>query len=154
MKKTMSLLVFGVVLATWDVAVAMERPPLPPIETALDANSDGVIDAEEISNAPKSLLALDKDGDGSLSKEECMPPPPEGCAATKAPRGDKCPPPPPIPAALDVNQDGVIDAEEIANASAQLLTLDKNSDGQLSMDETRPPRPCGKGAPPPPPSGE
>src|SRR5580700_11737819 len=40
---------------------------------------------------------------------------------------------PPIPAivrALDVNHDGIIDSNEIANASAELLTLDKSGDGQ------------------------
>ena len=44
----------------------------------------------------------------------------------------------PVPAlvrALDVNHDGVIDSNEIANASAELLTLDKNGDGQLTRDE-------------------
>src|SRR3954453_10878635 len=45
------------------------------------------------------------------------------------------PPVPPLFAALDANHDGVIDAAEIANASAALLTLDKNGDGQLTMDE-------------------
>jgi hypothetical protein len=45
---------------------------------------------------------------------------------------------PPLPAiirALDVNHDGIIDSNEIANASAELLTLDKNHDGQLTRDE-------------------
>jgi|SRR5665213_1745716 len=45
---------------------------------------------------------------------------------------------PPIPAialALDVNHDGVIDSNEIANASAELKALDKNGDGQLTRDE-------------------
>ncbi len=50
-------------------------------------------------------------------------------------------PPPPVIAVLDVNRDGVLDAGEIANASAALLTLDKNGDGQLTQEELRPPRP-------------
>jgi EF hand len=58
------------------------------------------------------------------------------------------PPPPPVMVVLDANHDGVIDAEEIANASKALLTLDKNGDGQLTQDELRPP------FPPPPPDGE
>src|SRR4051794_32958063 len=51
------------------------------------------------------------------------------------------PPPPPILLALDVNHDGILDAAEIANASAALLTLDKNGDGQLTRDELCPPCP-------------
>jgi hypothetical protein len=45
--------------------------------------------------------------------------------------------------ALDANHDGVVDAAEIANASAALKTLDKNGDGKLTMDELMgtPPQP-------------
>lgn len=65
-------------------------------------------------------------------------------------------PPPPIIAVLDANQDGVIDATEIANASKALLQLDKDGDGQLTREELRPPRPEGKGEGRPPhgPPGE
>src|SRR5215472_13316925 len=54
-------------------------------------------------------------------------------------------PPPLIVAALDTNHDGVIDSNEIANASAALLTLDKNGDGILTPDEFMGPRPAGPG---------
>lgn len=47
-------------------------------------------------------------------------------------------PAPPIMAALDANQDGVVDGTEIANAANALLTLDQNGDGQLTQDELRP----------------
>src|SRR5437764_573183 len=53
------------------------------------------------------------------------------------------PPPFPLLAALDANHDGIIDAAEIANASAALKTLDKNGDGQLTPDEFMPRRPHG-----------
>jgi hypothetical protein len=46
---------------------------------------------------------------------------------------------------LDTNHDGVIDSNEIANASAALLTLDKNDDGVLTPDEFMGPRPEGPG---------
>jgi hypothetical protein len=49
--------------------------------------------------------------------------------------GGRHPPVPAIVLALDVNHDGVIDSNEIANASAELKTLDKNGDGQLTRDE-------------------
>jgi hypothetical protein len=51
------------------------------------------------------------------------------------------PPPLPIVMALDVNHDGVIDSNEIANASAALLMLDKNGDGVLTTNEYLPPLP-------------
>ena len=55
----------------------------------------------------------------------------------------------PIIAALDTNHDGVIDSNEIANASAALLTLDKNGDGKLSADELMPQLPDGQKFAPP-----
>ena len=67
-------------------------------------------------------------------------------------------PPPPLMEALDANHDGVIDATEIANASAALKTLDKNGDGKLTQDELRPHRPPGgpdgQGRPPGGPDGQ
>jgi Ca2+-binding EF-hand superfamily protein len=49
----------------------------------------------------------------------------------------------PLMAALDPNNDGVIDEKEIEQASKALKTLDKNSDGKITMEELRPPRPEG-----------
>jgi hypothetical protein len=57
------------------------------------------------------------------------------------------PPPSPLMQALDTNHDGVIDADEIANAPAALKTLDKNGDGKLTPDELRPARPPQNGGP-------
>jgi Ca2+-binding EF-hand superfamily protein len=54
----------------------------------------------------------------------------------------------PIFAALDANHDNVISAEEIDNAPAALLTLDKNHDGKLTEDELRPNFGPGRGLPP------
>jgi hypothetical protein len=61
--------------------------------------------------------------------------------------GMRRPPPLPLLLALDTNHDGIIDSNEIANAPAELLTLDKNGDGQLTRDEYCPPRPNGMGGP-------
>jgi hypothetical protein len=55
---------------------APENRPKPPIETALDANGDGVIDAAEIANAAVALKKLDKNGDGKLTPDEYRPPHP------------------------------------------------------------------------------
>ena len=54
-----------------------QRPPLPAIVKALDANHDGVIDADEIANASAALKTLDKDGDGKLTMQEAMGPRPQ-----------------------------------------------------------------------------
>jgi Ca2+-binding EF-hand superfamily protein len=49
----------------------------------------------------------------------------------------------PVLMALDSDQDGIISASEIANASVALLKLDKNGDNKLSAEE------CGLGVPHP-----
>jgi Ca2+-binding EF-hand superfamily protein len=41
----------------------------------------------------------------------------------------------PLLSVIDVNHDGRIDASELTNAPARLLTLDKNADGKLTRDE-------------------
>jgi predicted O-methyltransferase YrrM len=63
---------------------------------------------------------------------------------------------PPLMIFLDVNGDGELSAEEIANAPQVLKKLDKNGDGKLTRDELRPPqgqpggpsRPDGRRGPP------
>ena len=47
--------------------------PRLPLMTALDANGDGELSAEEIAGAAQALKKLDKDGDGKLSREELRP---------------------------------------------------------------------------------
>ena len=117
------------------------RPP-DLVGQALDANHDGVIDADEIANAPAALRTLDKNGDGKLTPDELHPPRPDGGTppANDNARAHKRPAPP-IIHALDANHDGVIDANEIALAATALKALDKNGDGKLTQDELRPPRP-------------
>jgi hypothetical protein len=159
----------------------MRRTP-PPIIQALDTNHDGVIDADEIANAPAALKALlDKSGKEQLTLRDLMGMPPrrggmgpgggqgqgfgpgpgQGQGGDQGPdAGPPGPPPdgtngvagprgpgrgmrriPPIFAALDTNHDGMIDASEIANASAALKTLDKDGTGQLTVRELLGPPP-------------
>jgi hypothetical protein len=132
----------------------------PPLVATIDANHDGTISADEIANAPAALKGLDKNNDGALQVEELRPKPPEGAGEgqggehrgpgehhPKGPRpggpgpdgeGNFHPPVPPVIKALDANGDKTVSADEIANASNALKTLDKNGDGQLTKEEMRP----------------
>jgi len=87
-----------------------------------------------------ALLANAEDDNGGS-------PPPNGPG-----HGRHHPPSLPLVLALDTNHDGVIDSNEIANASAALKTLDKNGDGQLTTNEYLPALPANalKDAPRPP----
>lgn len=69
-------------------------PPPPPVIEVLDANHDGVIDANEIANASKALLKLDENGDGKLTRDELRPPPPPDNFNGPPPFDDDMPPPP------------------------------------------------------------
>lgn len=118
------------------------RPPMPPILQALDANGDGVIDADEIANASANLKTLDTNGDGQLTHDELMPGHPAGVSEGARPHRVM-----PLVAALDTDTNGVISAEEIANAPASLKALDKNGDGQLTREELFPKPPGGFASP-------
>ncbi len=48
------------------------------------------------------------------------------------------PPASPVVSALDLNNNGRVDADELAKASTSLKKLDQNNDGQLSSEELRP----------------
>ena len=48
-------------------------PGRPPMAGPLDADKDGTLDATEIANAPKVLAGLDKNADGSVTRDEMRP---------------------------------------------------------------------------------
>jgi hypothetical protein len=53
-------------------------PPHHPLESALDADDDGEISADEIAKASDALKKLDRNGDGKLTGREYRPPHPPG----------------------------------------------------------------------------
>lgn len=120
-----------------------ERPISPYFRllaalAALDANHDGILSASEIANAPSALMKLDKNGDGKLSPEEC---------GLRLPEALNLDPQVlklafmrfhPVLAALDGDHDGEISSSEIRAAPQALKTLDRNGDGQLTVDEVLP----------------
>ena len=118
---------------------------VPPIVAALDTNRDGVLDATEVGNSAAALGALDTNNDGVLTRDELMPKGVRGPGRPDgAPEGRPGPGRPPFVGALDANEDGTLDATEIANAPTVLGALDKNADGSVTRDEMRPeggPRP-------------
>lgn len=89
-----------------------------PLMKALDLNEDGQLSVNEIESASKSLLKLDKNGDGVISEEELRPEPGMLMNAAAGPGGPRGP---------------------AAGGPAMLMRLlesrDKNGDGKLSGDE-------------------
>ena len=139
----------------------------PPVIRALDVNHDREVSSGEIASAASSLLALDLNQDGVVSREELhpvppdrpagAPPPPDGVGPRdrKGPREGQAPGegrgpgdgkgprgprggPSPIMMALDANSDGALSANELTNAPTSLAALDANKDGKLTVDELRP----------------
>ena len=126
----------------------------PPIAAILDANSDGVLSAAEITQAPSQLLKLDKNTDGQLTAEEL-------CPGGVGRGGQECPwggqgqgqgrracangQKSVLLALLDTDKDGVLGSAEINGAPAVLKALDKNNDGQVTADEIRPRQGQGQG---------
>ena len=114
------------------------RPPPPLLLPVLDADENGALSTDEITNSSAALAELDKDGDGQLSKKEIAPPPPK----TKKPKGPKPPKASPVLVkALDLDDDHVLSADEIEDAPATLALLDKDGDGTVSKNEMKPGKP-------------
>jgi Ca2+-binding EF-hand superfamily protein len=120
--------------------------PPQPILRALDTDHDGTLSREEIVAAPKSLLTLDKNGDGVLTPEEVQPQqrdrPAEGASG-------------PTPndlaqqlMAFDKNRDGVLTPDELpARYQNLFVRADTDHDGKLTPAELR--AVAAKQAPPP-----
>jgi Ca2+-binding EF-hand superfamily protein len=107
---------------------------MDPVISALDANSDGVIDQNEIAGASAALKKLDKNGDGKLTQEELRPnlPPrvrpgqPQANAEQAVTRLMQ----------YDKNGDGKLSKEELPERMQSLVDRgDADKDGFLSKDE-------------------
>ena len=117
----------------------------PPIAVVLDTDSNAVLSAAEIEQAPSQLLKLDQNGDGQLGAEEL-------CPGGLGRGGQDCPwggqgrgrgacangQKSILLAIFDTDKDGTLTSAEINGAPAALKALDKNNDGQVTADESRP----------------
>lgn len=119
----------------------------PPIATVLDVDSNGVLSAAEIEQAPSQLLKLDQNRDNQLSAQEL-------CPGGLGRGGQECPwggqgqgkgrgacangQKSVLFALFDADKDGTLGSAEINGAPAALKALDKDNDGQVSAAEIRP----------------
>jgi Ca2+-binding EF-hand superfamily protein len=141
------------------VALAQSDQPavsyirLSPILSVVDANSDGVISADEIASAPARLRKLDKNGDGKLTRDEAGIPMDQlpggggrgrGDGGRGEGRGDQeTPAPPPsaddLTASLmifDANHNGQLEKSEVPERLQGLFERgDTNKDGILTKEE-------------------
>jgi Ca2+-binding EF-hand superfamily protein len=135
-----------------DGKLSKEEAPGPMKERfdEMDKNSDGFIDEKELAELRKGR-GEGKGGEGGEARpERKRGERPEGRerpqgqrgrggAGRRGMRGGERRPPQPgsgLMRALDTDRNRELSADEIKNATASLKKLDKNSDGQLSAEET------------------
>ncbi|MEM7164080.1 MAG: hypothetical protein AAF581_01375 [Planctomycetota bacterium] len=101
-----------------------------------DENGDGKLEKGEVPEMMWERIAgLDGNNDGAITADEI-----NSATGNRGERGERRRRGNPIVDALDTDKDGKLSKAEIAAASASLLTLDKNGDGELTNDELRGPR--------------
>jgi Ca2+-binding EF-hand superfamily protein len=111
-----------------------------PLMKALDIDEDGQLSPSEIENASRSLMKLDKNGDGVLSAEELRPEPGpalNAMANAMGPNGRLA------PAAMarmfemrDANGDGKLSGDEIPPPMRERLSaIDQNGDEAIDKAE-------------------
>lgn len=115
---------------------------------AFDRNSDGQLTRDEVPERMQGIFdRVDTDKNGHVTRDEIRASAAADSQPTAEGRGERGGRgrggegrggpggPDRISAVLDPNADGVLDAQEIANAPKALRTLDRNGDGLLTPDE-------------------
>ena len=110
-----------------------------PLMKVLDTDQDGLLSATEIANASKTLLQLDKNGDGTISSEE-MRPDPSAVMGGLAGAGPGGPMNGQMMAKMfesrDKNGDGKLTGDEIPERiQDKLKMIDKDGDGAITKAE-------------------
>jgi outer membrane protein assembly factor BamB len=109
-----------------------------PLLSNLDQDQNGSISMDELASASNLLLKLDKNQDGKLTEDELMPQTGQrgGQGNSSRPRrGPGVMRMMKAHSALDADESGAIDANEIKIAAATLRKLDEDSDGKLTGEE-------------------
>jgi Ca2+-binding EF-hand superfamily protein len=135
-------------------ATELRPPAAPTISDELtntlmefDADKDGRLTRAEVPERLQGLFErADANKDGVLTPAEIRQSAAQQDQSSPAARGGgregrggrEFVVPDPLVAALDTDRDNALSATEIAAAAKALLTLDRNSDGQLTADEIQP----------------
>ena len=106
--------------------------PASPMMTALDANQDGKLSAEEIANAATALKTLDKNKDGVIDANELAPP--RGPGGQGGAQGGRSSQMVERIMARDTDGDGKVSREE-AGESRFFDRMDADSDGFVTKAE-------------------
>ncbi len=118
-------------LSCTGVAAAQRQggPPRPVMQ-ALDTDHDGKLSAAEIKAAPRTLLVLDRNGDGQVTSDELQTRPDNAGASAEQLVKQLM--------AFDRNGDGVLTPDELPERMQNLFQrADMNHDGKLTPEEIR-----------------
>src|SRR5262245_16482744 len=85
----------------------------------LDINNDGVISRDEWKGKPGAFAKIDKDGDGSLTREEFEAAPRPQARFTE----------------MDANNDGKVSRDEWKGPQKRFGRIDADSDGAITKEE-------------------
>jgi len=105
----------------------MFMPPVNPMFAVIDANGDGVINAQELRRAVVALRKLDTDRDGNITLAEASP---QFTPSDPKQMIDQ------TFAQYDKNGDGLLAADELPEPMARMMGWwDQNGDGAVSREE-------------------